>query len=742
MIKINPLKNSAMKRISIFICVILLLFSSIDALAQETFVEGNFGYQVTPQGVSVVSYYGSDDVVEMPSVVSHDGTDYTVIEVGNKIFFNDENVVSINFPSTALTIGDSVCHECPVLSRVVIGDDTRVIGEKSFYNCKKLMLVVLGEDMELIKANTFSGINMDVWDTMDSETSPTFVFKGPDFPELETDILFITGSSSKRFYGLCPQEHLATYYASNKWRSEWDPYNIFVMLSGYSQEDFNNASVNLTGDSDTIAVNNLTYQEYLLSQALDVSYVSWHNMEFYRQLPAEYKTSGIWNRGTYIKTDAIEETFLSNVEGDIFLSGHISKQGTFPLYLFTPLSALKINCQTLPYAENGDDCYRILQDNNMKYKIFVEDNSLVAEVMGNVRPFNNFAVDAVYNVPNCVELPTDAGNRIFNIVSIGDKAFKDSPLVSIEIGDNVKTIGEQAFSGSTYLTRVILGDGTEEIKKNAFENCPNVSLVVLGESLRNVQEGNFINSDTPDSFVTMNSPRKQIFIIQGNDYPNVAEDFLEHINTDDVIVYCPVNYLNVFENSPKWSGEFNLTSYTEDELNNSAIIFGSIETYDYHTDNVVVFGRLDIEDFGGDISNEAFNLKLPLKFNNTEAWNCGFIDLNEEFFSHPTWTVNEFFNDESGIYIQGAVNMFNPNQNTSGWKNAYLFTPNSIVRVPIYAWSKWATSSINKLETSKQIVKQTYFNLQGVESAEPQQGVNIRVTTFSDGSRQIEKILK
>lgn len=94
------------------ILVLLLVAAYLGVAAQETFVEGDFTYMVKPRGLVALSYAGTCDIIEMPSVVSHNGTDYTVVEIGNKLFFKDENVVSINFPATAETIGDSVCdHE-------------------------------------------------------------------------------------------------------------------------------------------------------------------------------------------------------------------------------------------------------------------------------------------------------------------------------------------------------------------------------------------------------------------------------------------------------------------------------------------------------------------------------------------------------------------------------------------------------------------------------------------------------
>ena len=42
----------------------------------------------------------------------------------------------------------------------------------------------------------------------------------------------------------------------------------------------------------------------------------------------------------------------------------------------------------------------------------------------------------------------------------------------------------------------------------------------------------------------------------------------------------------------------------------------------------------------------------------------------------------------------------------------------------------------------KQVASVRYYNLAGVESREPFNGINIRVTTYSDGSRHSEKVVR
>ncbi len=51
-------------------------------------------------------------------------------------------------------------------------------------------------------------------------------------------------------------------------------------------------------------------------------------------------------------------------------------------------------------------------------------------------------------------------------------------------------------------------------------------------------------------------------------------------------------------------------------------------------------------------------------------------------------------------------------------------------------------NAITTIAGDKQAVSVRYYNLAGVESAEPFKGVNIKVTTYSDGSRTTEKVIK
>ena len=51
-------------------------------------------------------------------------------------------------------------------------------------------------------------------------------------------------------------------------------------------------------------------------------------------------------------------------------------------------------------------------------------------------------------------------------------------------------------------------------------------------------------------------------------------------------------------------------------------------------------------------------------------------------------------------------------------------------------------NAITTVDGAKQPQNVRYYNLAGIESAEPFKGVNLKVTTYTDGTRTTEKIIK
>ena len=79
--------------------------------------------------------------------------------------------------------------------------------------------------------------------------------------------------------------------------------------------------------------------------------------------------------------------------------------------------------------------------------------------------------------------------------SIKDQAFYSTGISEIVFPENLKTIGDSAFTGCTQLKKVILSEGVEEIGAGAFSGCKQlqsltipVSVTAIGNSLLSPRE--------------------------------------------------------------------------------------------------------------------------------------------------------------------------------------------------------------------------------------------------------------
>ncbi len=85
-------------------------------------------------------------------------------------------------------------------------------------------------------------------------------------------------------------------------------------------------------------------------------------------------------------------------------------------------------------------------------------------------------------------------------------------------------------------------------------------------------------------------------------------------------------------------------------------------------------------------------------------------------------------------------------EGTCGWVADYplqlvLYKQGDLVSVwPWFPLDDY--DGVEELEKTKSVKSVRYYNLAGIESSEPQPGMNIKVTTYNDGTRSSEKIIK
>ena len=105
------------------------------------------------------------------------------------------------------------------------------------------------------------------------------------------------------------------------------------------------------------------------------------------------------------------------------------------------------------------------------------------------------------------------------VTTIGENAFSDCQgLASVTIGDNVTSIGEKAFNGCPFPS-ITIPNSVTNIGKGAFEECNNLATVTINSNYLVSQD---YSKDSSYPFLSMFGKQVKKYII-GNDVKNIGQ---------------------------------------------------------------------------------------------------------------------------------------------------------------------------------------------------------------------------
>lgn len=96
----------------------------------------------------------SGDVV-IPSTVSYDGIDFSVVAIGSFAFSESADLNSVSLPSSLLSIGDYAFYGCTSLKSIVVPNAVTSIGSNAFDGCTNLSSATLSSSLKSIEYHTF-----------------------------------------------------------------------------------------------------------------------------------------------------------------------------------------------------------------------------------------------------------------------------------------------------------------------------------------------------------------------------------------------------------------------------------------------------------------------------------------------------------------------------------------------------------------------------------------------------------
>ena len=157
--------------------------------------------------------------------------------------------------------------------------------------------------------------------------------------------------------------------------------------------------------------------------------------------------------------------------------------------------------------------------------------------------YNDVDYDVTAIAPNAFSGYTEIISVIIgnNVTTIGNNAFSYSSIVSVSIGDGVTTIGEFAFYNCAYLVDASIGNGVTTIGKSAFHGCSELPSVIIGSSIATIEESAFYDC----------SSLKHVYFL-AEEPPSTKPTSFDSRYQPSLILHVPADAVEDYSNNVPW----------------------------------------------------------------------------------------------------------------------------------------------------------------------------------------------
>jgi len=394
-----------------------------------------------------------------------------VTTIGNQAFYGCSSFTGeLTIPDSVETIGDSAFHECSNLSgNLTIGNNVTTIGQYAFCECSSLSgNLTIPDSVTTIGQWAFKGCsgftgNLTIGNNV--TTIGDNVFKGCSgftgnlfIPESVTDI----GSSA--FYGCVYFTSISNNFSGDMGVGTfWNSDTVcFESDDGITE---------LTGD-DPIGKGNYVRKVTPTNVLLDKESL-------------ELSVGGSKTLTVTVSPDnAYDKVTWESIDSDVATVSNGVVKGIEPGETY--ITAQIITPDHFKYPWNGPlRCWVTVRgDRDIDLNYEIKDGKAI--ITGHKK--GKEATGSLV-IPDYINV----NGRDYPVTAISDKAFQGCTKLggTLTIGENVKTIGSQAFEACQFTGSLTIPNSVETIGSQAFSLCGFTGTLTIGESVKTIGSNAF-----------------------------------------------------------------------------------------------------------------------------------------------------------------------------------------------------------------------------------------------------------
>ena len=420
--------------------------------------------------------------------------DFKADRIPDMCFTGCKDLEIVNIVNDVVYVGSKAFADCPNLRSVVFSDKatSEFIYEYAFSNCSSLESVVLPNSEFVLEANAFENCSKLASVTFNEFTKISTnlgnVFKGCNLLEgfnVNPNNDYYVSSNNL----LLNKEEDTIILAAPKF--EYNEYSIPANISNISNGAFSsiksleklhigdnvvvgsNAFEGCTNLKEVVLGLNVVINSYAFNNCVSLSnIVNLDKLEVYDK----YAFSNTSLKEVVLnENSSVLEGAFANIETLVSVDAKNALIGNKAFMNDKALVNVLVNCQSIgDYAFSG--CKSIVNI-DLSNVYFISDYAFNGCVSLNNLDLNNIRTIGNYAFVDCDSLESV---NFGNVRAIGDYAFTSiegeltNDITSINLGNDINYIGENAFADLPLLNRVSIGDSFLSVGKYAFAYNPNL----------------------------------------------------------------------------------------------------------------------------------------------------------------------------------------------------------------------------------------------------------------------------